>query len=267
MVSIDNKGCRKRFVFNKPYDFVDFENCDTSSYLFSHDFKNNTLFWLDYDGHISNNELIKKDIDILAKNCINNDIIFLTVNCEAPIKDEAKTAFLKEFSRYIPPELNSIKNIIPRIFPQVIQEIILNMLAESGEYNQNKFLKTCSFLYRDGASMFTLGGIFSNDSNKVISRYINNSLFNFSRKGIFQIKIPNLTYKEKIYLDSNIDVIKDLIKYSEEYWLNKCVNEEAFEANMDKFLSEELEFELSFKDLSNYVKNYRFAPQYYEGVI
>jgi hypothetical protein len=267
MVSIDNKSCHNRFLFNRPYDFVNFENCFTSDYLFRHEFKNNSLFWLDYDGHISGNESLKKDISILGKNCIEGDLYFVTVNCETPKNDNARNQFLQEFKKFIPPGLNHLKSTAAATFPQLVQEILINMLADSCEYNQNKFMKVCSFLYKDGAPMYTLGGLFTKDIISATNKFKDSNLFQLSKENIFDIKIPNITYKEKFYLDSNITTIEKLIEYSQEYWKNNSHDHEGFERGINSSLANALEFELSYNELTNYIKNYRFVPQYYETVI
>jgi len=267
MTSIDKEVCVNRFRFNKPYDFVNFENCATSDYLFRHKFVQGSLFWLDYDGALSGNDFLKKDISILGKNCVNEDLYFVTVNCEAPVKDHDKRAFITEFKNYLPASMQDVKNIIPSKFPFVVQEIILNMLAESTEYNDNKFLKLSSFIYRDGVLMYTLCGIFLQDANKFSEKQINEKIIQNDRNLVTTIKVPHLTYKEKFYMDENISSIENLLKYSKDYWETKGVEYEVFESEMDAFLAKELQFELSYKDVANYIKNYRFVPQYYETVI
>ena len=266
MVSIDNKSCKKRFLFNKPYDFVDFENCNTSDYLYRHNYSKNSMFWLDYDGHIIANDFLKEDVSILGKNCSKGDIFFITINCETP-KEKDRLSFLNEFSAYIPPEDNTIKKVTPSFFPQLVQQILLNMIADSCEHNPNKFLKIASFTYKDGTLMYTLGGIFTDSEDELRDSFAANELFQFGREKIYNIRVPNLTYSEKYYLDSNINGIEELIRYAKEYWDNKININETVEEKVNDYLAQELAFELSHADLENYIKYYRYVPQYFETLI
>lgn len=267
MISIDNKSTIKRFEFNKPYDFISFENCFTSNYLYRHNYSQNSLFWLDYDGYIGNNDSLKEDLSILGKSCKKYDLYFVTIRCDAPKSTDAKEKFLGDFSDYIPLSLKSLKYTAAEYFPIVVQEIILNMIAAATEFNDNKFLKLCSYIYKDGALMYTLGGIFTDDVNSVIHNYSGQHRITSERGTITEIKVPNITYKEKFYLDSNIVAIEQLLQHSHEYWINKAISKEEYNEKLSKHLADELEIELSHSDLSNYIKNYRFIPQYYEGII
>jgi hypothetical protein len=267
MVSIDNKSTVKRFIFNKPYDFIQFENCDTSEYLYRHSYNEKSIFWLDYDGSIIRNEPLVKDISILGKNCREDDFYFVTIRCDSLKDDNSRENFLNSFSKYIPPPLRVVKNTAPGNYPFLIQEILLNMLAESTEFNDNKFLKLFSFLYKDGALMYTLGGIFTSNPEELLRKNRSQMPISNSREEITEIKLPHITYKEKYYLDSNITTIEQMLRYSHEHLSNTCYDETEYVQRMEKYLSNELDFELSQSDLTNYVKNYRFVPQYYEGII
>lgn len=267
MCSIDNKDTVKRFTFNKPYDFIEFKNCLTSEYLYSHDFKSNAIFWLDYDNSFIGNDSLLEDMDIICKNCIKNNFYFLTLRCDPPREPEEKEQFLKDYSRYISSDLNTIQNTSTKLFPTLLQNILLNYIAEKGAFNENKFVKCCSFLYRDGALMYTLGGIFTDNPDDFIIKYSKDSMIQSQQKDIKDIKIPNITYKEKFYLDSNVSSIELLIKYSEEFLANSYMKEHEYTKKLNEYLADQLEVELSYSDLTNYITNYRFIPQYYEGII
>lgn len=267
MVSIDNDPSEKRFLFNKPYDFVNFENCDTSQYLYRHNYKKDSIFWLDYDWGILDNGYLLKDIGIIGRNCIKNSFFLLTVNCEPPSDPAEMKRFMKEFDSYIKPALKDIKNMASEKFPSLVQHIFLNLIADSCLYNKNKFVKCFSYIYRDGALMYTLGGIFTDDVVGFLNKYDQQNLIQSNPDSIIKIQVPNITYKEKFYLDSNIQSIELLLQYSKEYLENICITKKEFNTKMKKYLEQELDVELKYSDVQNYVSNYRFISQYYEGII
>jgi len=49
LLSIDDKSTRRRFEFNRPYDFILFENKISTNFLSEYDWKQKTALWLDYD--------------------------------------------------------------------------------------------------------------------------------------------------------------------------------------------------------------------------
>ena len=85
-------------------------------------------------------------------------------------------------------------------------------------------------------------------------------------KEIKNINVPILTYSEKFHIDSHIEELKQEIEKIE--YENRESDNSLMEEKMTKKINEILPFELgSFYDLKNYVKFYRYYPQYYEGII
>ena len=67
LLSIDDKSTKKRFTFNRPYDFISFKNKRSTDFLSEYDWKQNTVLWLDYDDRLR--EIVLSDLKIIAKNC------------------------------------------------------------------------------------------------------------------------------------------------------------------------------------------------------
>jgi hypothetical protein len=275
LVSIDNKTTVKRFKFNKPYEFIKFHNCLTTDFLRGYDWeKKHTIVWLDYDSHFErSNDYIVNDLKILGNNCSKNDIVFITVNARPP-KDEKRGEtkkgedFLSEYNRYISQHFKKVRYTKPKLFPELMQNIFLNILKEGCEYNDNKFHKLCSFTYRDGAPMFTLGGIFTGDFGTPKRLEKLHKSISLDEKAIFNINIPNITYKEKYYLDSQIDTIGKLIrKASDEVEKLGLSTIEEKKERLKYLLAEEMKIELLPEEVKNYLDYYKYFPQYYEGVI
>lgn len=211
MISIDNKMATKRFNFNKPYEFIKFHNCVTTDYLRKHDWqKKKTITWLDYDTTFEKGEpYIIADLKILGKNCGKNDILFVSIN-SAPPKEDNRKDFLEKYKTYISPPFKKPRFTSPKFFPELLQNIVLNVLKEGCEYNKFKFHKMCSFTYKDGASMYTIGGIFTDDAGFPQKLASLHDIISLDATQIHNINIPNITYKEKFYMDSKINSLRSV---------------------------------------------------------
>jgi hypothetical protein len=268
LISIDNKTTPKRFEFNKPYEFINFENTTTSDFLLGFQWnKHKNLIWLDYDEKFINNDFLDTDLSIISKNSNHLDIVFITLNSTGP-KYSNRLSFLNDNKRYITPSYFNLKYTDSKEFHLLIQNILLNKIKEYNLHNDNKFLKICSFVYQDGAPMYTLGGIFTHnqDLKQKIEKY--HHLLSTENDMVSHIKIPNITYKEKFYLDSKIDSLKE--------WINQyriIVNnldlktEQEKEEKLSELLNSKMDIELSPFEIENYINNYIYFPQYYEGLI
>lgn len=266
MSSVEDKSSTKRFDFNKPYDFIEFHNCTTTTFLANYKWNCKSMIWLDYDTSVFKNTYFASDLAIIGRNCKKNDLLYLTINCSAPGNDQQKHDFLAQYSNYISPKYNSIQYLAQSKLPFLLQDILINIISESCLYNNNKFIKLCSFAYKDGAPMFTLGGIFTDDSN-FLTKIGGNHCIDIDNETVREIKIPHITYREKFYLDSNIDLIRLLYSYAKEGVNNFDIPDVEKSKRLSEILAEELPIELSEREILNYITNYRYIPQYYEGIL
>ena len=268
LISFDDAKTIKRFKFNKPYDFIDFQSEFSTDYLAKHPWQEtNTITWLDYDGSFCDYiDSIINDIKILAKNCNNHDLAFLTINCFPP-KERAKKDFIENYKRFISPEYLDIEWTKSDNFPYLIQNIMNNVFINENLYAENKYTKICSFLYRDGAPMYTLGCFFTSEEPLLNEIKDMHEYISFDPKHIHNILIPQITYKEKHYLDNNILQIKEWVDVCTELVILNEPDQSLHEDMIQKMLNEEMDFELSTKQINNYLQHYRFMPQYFEGII
>jgi len=261
LISIDDKITYKRFIFNKPYDFIKFENRKSTDFLSDYEWKNNSIIWMDYDLKIF--EIIE-DFGILSKSCKENDILMFTIDADVNnLLEEEEHLIFDDLKEYISPPFKSRKYLTPQLYPYLIENICQNYFADCLLYEQIKFNKLFSFTYSDRAKMYTLGGLFSKIQNLPQLK----SSFIRTNNDILDIDIPLVTYKEKFYLDSKISEIK-----SELNQLQKSLEDRKIESGSDRekiFISKELalEIELSLHDLKRYAEFYKYYPQYYEGLI
>lgn len=275
LTSFDDSTEKKRFEYNKPYEFIEFENCSSTDFLIKYDWANNkTIVWLDYDGDIEKHAYIVNDLEIAAKNCRKNDFLFATVNAAPPLgrnyreTNGLRRKVLENFKLYISAEFLSNKYTTSIAFSNLLQNIFMNAIEKGTEYNQNKFHKLFSFAYKDGAPMYSIGGFFTDDSESVQRILKLHSKIEPDKIKIHDIDIPNLTYREKLYLDSKINTVKKQ--------LNDCrtevesldlKTEDEKNIKLREALANSLDIELSPNDIENYLNHYKYFPQYYEGII
>jgi len=266
LLSIDDKSTKKRFEFNRPYDFILFENKISTDFLSEYGWKQNSVLWLDYDDKLK--DVVLSDLKIIAKNCKKRDILIMTLNasCEKyePKRKQARENFYREFGTYVSQERKDRKYYTPKNFPLLLQDVITNYLMTMSEYRDIRFYKLFSFRYQDRAPMFTIGGIF--DDNGELRNKDWGNKFISTNEEVKDINVPILTYYEKFHIDSHIEELKQKIEKIEDEIGEG--DSSLIEQRMTEKMNEVLPFELrSFYDLKNYIEFYRYYPQYYEGII
>ena len=264
MVSLDDKDYPNRFEFNKPFDFITFKNMSTTDYLSKNDLNKKSFIWFDYDSSLIrynkkhksfvNTKAIFDDIRLIANKSNELDLFVLTVNINIQdyLFDGPKfcEAFISEYDEYLSGQYKQTDNITYEKYPLIIQNIVINIFRNNEEFRHVKFKKLFSFVYQDGAPMYTIGGIFSQNNLSSNLRAEKDNFFETDENKLVDIDVPLLTYCEKMKLDKNIVYIKN---------------------NLDSLDGEKiikmLGFEMSLSELRRYVDYYRYYPQYYEGII
>jgi hypothetical protein len=262
MKSIDDKDTPGRFNFNKPYDFVEFENMKSTDFLSDYGFDRRIILWLDYDFQLC--KCVFDDLTILAKKCNEGDVLFITLDASDSEADkDTRSDFIRANERYISSRYQKNYYVSPKYFPMLLQDILKNCLLEAGEYNDAKFRKIFAFTYRDSAPMFTLGGLFT-DNDKSLESLEGNEFVSLDDR-ILDIGIPQLTYKEKIHLDANITLLRNSL---ERIRRNANNNPKKMNEMCKRTTNRMLDFEIeSFSELQSYATFHRYYPQYYEGMI
>lgn len=267
LLSVDDKSTKNRFKFNKPYDFISFENKISTDFLSEYEWKQNTVLWLDYEDKLK--DIVLSDLKIITKNCKKKDILIITLNayCEKywPKLKQDRENFYREFGTYVSQELRDRRYYTRKNFPLLLQDVIMNYLMTMSEYRDIRFYKLFSFRYQDSTPMFTIGGIFDNNDELCNKDWGNK--FIFTNEEIKDINVPILTYCEKFYMDSHIEELKQKSEEIEDE--TEGDDSSLKEQKMtDKMNKEVLPFELrSFYDLKSYIEYYRYYPQYYEGIL
>ena len=263
MVSLDDKEHSSRFEFNKPFDFITFNNISTTEFLSNNELDKKSFIWFDYDSKLIsysekhnlliNDEGIFDDIEIITKKSKEMDLFVLTVDMKIQEtlfdSPKFKEAFINKYDEYLSQQYKQEKKITFKNYPLIIQNIIINIFRNNEKFHPVKFRKLFSFIYQDTAPMYTIGGIFSKNDlpGKLIKK---ESFFETDENKLVDIDVPLLTYCEKMILDKKIIAIKKGLD---------SMNEEE--------ITELLGFEMETNELKSYSKYYRYYPQYYEGII
>ncbi len=268
MISLDDEPCVNRFNFNKPFDFIHFENLSTSDYLPFHPFDSgkSNIIWFDYDSNLiryshklktfSSSSDIIDDISAVTNKSKEFDFFLITIGCPIsrklfePITRRKK--FIDTFKHLLSSKYQQTKNITEENYPYTIQNIILNVIKNNEVGKTCKFIKLFSFYYQDSTPMYTLGGIFY--SKTLTARTLKNRFFIFNEDQISHINTPILTYKEKLHLDQKIKYLHDNINGKSDQEIEELVNTD-------------IGFELNCLATKNYLEYYKYYPQYYEGIV
>jgi len=259
--SIDHEPVPKRFVFNKPYDFIEFRNDLSTEFLEKFKFDSNIIIWLDYNTFLNGN--IFTDLALLSRKCRKNDIVIFTLNVSCPRLIKHRKSVMEPFAEYLSQKYQPFNKFLTGSqFSYLYQDICQNYFADKCKPRNLKFHKIFAIEYADNATMLTIGGIMdeSDDlSKELIHPFVRTD------EPIVTISVPNLTYKEKFYLDSRIDQIKNNInQIAQTIEENNIPLDDQKEFVRDKL---RMEFELSIEDLKQYTEYYKYYPQYYEGVV
>ncbi|HSW54285.1 MAG TPA: O-methyltransferase [Ignavibacteriaceae bacterium] len=265
MISIDDSVLKKRFEFNKPYEFVKFYNQKSTEFLKEFKKDSNFILWLDYDFGLYDkttvlfNSVIEDDIALVVQKADIKDFFLITIDIKLPkirsIKEteEFRKNVLTSLERYISPELIDIKYINNKYYAKVVQSVVINIIEDKIKHRQYlNFYKLFSFEYSDGTPMLTIGGIFDNSNSS--QQKMKSEKFIRTDNSIIDIDVPILTYREKLYLDQKIKE-----HFSDGKILKKDIKE----------ITKNIEFDLG--DIENSIRSYltfyKHYPHYYEGII
>lgn len=233
-----------RVYFNSPYSDIKIHMGDVGDLIPQMSLDKRHLLWLDYDDVIQE-YMVSHIVDALAV-LPSGSIIVITMDIDFDSLENAsnKTWYehlTGEVEDYISPmfspndcgSLELTKTII-----SVVQNIITRAMSWRDEL---KFELLFNFVYADGHKMLTIGGIIAGREDKRLLRACDWDRFSFSRRDFKQppytIEVPNLTRRERLYLDSHMPRQGD--------WMPKV-------------------FHLKEKDLLAYSQVFRYVPLYGE---
>ena len=235
----------KRVEFNRPYKNVEIRMGSIGDVIpnLNRDYKH--LLWLDYDFIL--NENILNDIILAIHRLSPGSIILITVDIDNRLKEDPKDwmGYLEgQAGRYF--DLGwTVSDFSPSKLASTNSTIIKNAIQNGLSGRENILYRNLfKFRYSDGHKMLTIGGMVCTQTEERSLKGAGLENINFVRDSItsdaFQIHVPTLTRKERLYLDKQMPCEDD--------W-----TPEPFELDHD--------YVLDYRDI------YRYYPVYAELVL
>ena len=245
MVSVERVGkISRRLEFNKPFRFVQIIIGDVADQVCSLSPDRKHLLWLDYDKILDRN--ILSAVDLATSHLPAGSIFIVTVDAMPPGgegdgPEKWKEHFEMEAGRYLwlnPRIEDFAKGKLASVNLRILKSVIANGLAGRVDV---KFSPLFSFLYRDGHEMLTVGGMIAAESDRRALKQLDEKTLPYLRTRLssrpFKIRVPLVTRKERLYLDSEMPC--------DDRW-RPCA------------------FEMKQKDVRDYCRIYRYYPAYGE---
>ena len=232
----------QRVQFNRPFGQVDVKMGPISSFipLLDRDLKH--LLWLDYDFRLRRSVL--EDTILAANRLSPGSLLLITVDVEPPSEGGPHTwseYFKREAGDLLPFEATVDSFALSRL-PFMNAQILFNAIRNGIVGRGNiEFIPLFNFDYRDGHRMLTVGGMFATTSERSMLNACDFGHADYLRRSTadepYEIRVPRLTRRERIYLDHHMP--------SADGWSPP-------------------DFELSVEDLESYRRVYRYYPAYAE---
>jgi len=239
----------KRVNFNKPFKYVELIMGDILDYIpnLSRDIKH--ILWLDFD-HILTEDVLTC-VHISSTQLSAGSILLVTVDIEPPgSPEEGKTRwnpkswknyFVHEASQYLwpsPATKQFARDCLYRVNARLINSAISKGLLSRTDLS---FYPLFNFIYADGNRMLSVGGMVGTEADGRRLDSLDRKTLNFLRSSLttnpYEIVVPKITRKERLYLDSRMPC--------DDNWTPR-------------------DFELSWDNVAAYRSIYRYYPAYAE---
>lgn len=198
-----------RVRFNRPFDSVEIHMGEASEVIPNLDQGLKHILWLDYDYPLDRE--ILEDVRSAANLLPVGSVLLVTVDVEPPGGPEDgpkewREHFEAEASTYLPsapdPGYFSESNL-PRVNINLLDRAIR---AGAAPRTGIEFTPLFNFLYADKNQMISLGGMLTtaDERNRIEASLLPKAIYfrgDFTSSP-YQIKVPNLTRRERLYLDS-----------------------------------------------------------------
>lgn len=233
----------KRVQFNKPFDLIDVELKAAAEVIPSLSRDRRHILWLDYDDCMK--DWMFADIATALDQLSIGSILLATIDVEPPVRpgspQEWEEYFRREAAPYIPFDW-STESFGREKLPDVGRILLKRAIESALAYRDDvRFLPLFSFLYADGHLMYTVGGMLGGNREARQLRQADFEAAPYIRQSLdvppFRIVVPNLTRKERLYLDAHMPAPAS--------WLPDA-------------------FELDKDEVDAYRQIYRFYPTYVE---
>ncbi len=222
MICIEWSDVRKRMKFNLPYEFITLRMSSLQDAL-PKIVKKRTkyLAWVDFDRQLDADML--RDIDDCILTLPMQSIFIVTVDARARVprhivesneltpKQQDKwllKQFNEEFGLFVERKIVA-KDLDDSEIPGLYYDAIIGRINETIRVRDGaEFIQFFNFLYADGAPMLTIGGMIGTAEDREKMAVTLNHEFAAGGREPVLIKVPHLTFREKQWLDSNLQCDK-----------------------------------------------------------
>jgi hypothetical protein len=233
-----------RIKFNRPFELIELEFKSAAEVIptLHPDIKH--ILWLDYDDYLR--AWMLQDLTAALNHLSVGSILLMSVDVNPPVKNgspsEWEAYYRQEAGEYIPFDWN-ISNFGQEQISLVNRTILRRVTDSALAYRDTvKLFPILSFLYADGHEMYTFGGVIGGAREQRLLRQCDFERAAYIRLSLaaepYRIRVPNLTRKERLYLDAAMP--------GAEGWLPEA-------------------FELKPDEVEAYREIYRFYPSYFEA--
>lgn len=257
MISLESdENVYKRQQFNRPYECIETIPKTTGDFI-ADDFQREKpiIIWLDYTQVYSILSQIEEFCTV-ASRLESKDILRITLNANPQAlwknnsgysKWEARTkrfeVLQKRLGDYLPPGVSE-ESLNNKEYPRVLLETLRNALYVYSKSSNKKFLPLLTCVYSDGQQMLTLTGvIYSGEKEKldIMSSFNSWEFFTGDWEKFNEIEIPALTPIERLLLNRRLPCDA------------KCLSE-----SIDNIFGPE--------EIENYIKYYRYYPNFHQVI-
>ena len=209
MLSIEyDQDLEKRVKYNSPFECIDIIIDSATNVIPTLSPDDKHILWLDYDGPVA--EDVINDVYLAGSQLSRGSIILITVDVEPPVKDtpnlETTMEYFKKIAgRYL--GIVSINDFAESKLYRISKKVIINALKEGMAGRRNIiFHPLFYFVYADGHSMMTVGGIIGGNEEKLQLKSVNTQGAFYFRRNInqepYEINVPIFTRRERHLMDS-----------------------------------------------------------------
>jgi len=251
MVSIEyDYDIKKRVQFNRPYKMVNIEMAAAEEVIVRLAKDTKHILWLDYDEKI--NEDMLTDIALSATTLSKGSVVLVTMDANPPGKESDddygpkmwKDYYFSVAESYLG-DYSNTEDFVESNLTEINTQIFSNVMRNSISSRKGlEFFPFLNFSYADGHRMVTCGGMICSSTQKEMIKKCSLKEREYTRfdfiKPSFEIRVPKITRKERLYLESNMPCLKS--------W-----RPEKFEFSKDDILA--------YRDI------YRYFPAYAEMML
>lgn len=212
----ESQEINKRVKFNRPFSCVNVKIGDITEYIprLSRDIKH--ILWLDYD-HLLTEDVLTA-IYLSTAQLSPGSIFLLTIDVEPPGSPEDgltkwnprswKNYFVREAGNYIWPNPKTKdfgRESLVKVNARLIENAIQGGLIARTDLS---FYPLFNFTYADGHRMLSLGGMIGTQTDGRSLRSLDRKTLYFLKNSLtgspYEIVVPKVTRKERLYLDSKM---------------------------------------------------------------